>query len=114
MDKVAKKHPRKIRKDDNVLVIAGNNRGQSGKVLKISGDKVYIQGVNLGKKHVKATRTSKGAIVEIERPIHISNLKVMVGDQPVKLRTRVSDEGLRELYYKSDKESIAYRTLNSK
>lgn len=114
MDKEEKKHPKRIRKDDSVLVIAGNNRGQTGKVFKISGDKVYIQGVNLRKKHVKATRTSKGAIIEIERPIHISNLKVMVGDKPVKLKTRVNGEGLRELYYKTGEESIAYRTLNSK
>lgn len=114
MDKVKKKLHRKIRKDDSVLVVAGNNRGQTGKVFKISGDKVYIQGVNLRKKHVKATRTSKGAIIEIERPIHISNLKLMVGDQPVKLKTRVNDEGLRELYYKSGNENVSYRALNSK
>ncbi|KAF3361551.1 50S ribosomal protein L24 [Chlamydiales bacterium STE3] len=112
MDKKQKKQPKRIRKDDTVVVIAGNSRGQTGKVLKTSGDKVYVQGVNLGKKHVKATRTSKGAILEIERPIHVSNLKVMVGEKAVKLKTRVNEEGVKELYYKAGEENIAYRTLN--
>lgn len=112
MKEIEKSKPKKLRKDDQVLVIAGNSRGKSGKIMKIVGDKVYIQGVNLRKKHVKATRTTKGAIVEMERPIHISNLKLMDGGKAVKLRVRVNENGKRELYYKNDKESVVYRTLS--
>lgn len=112
MKEIEKSKPKKLRKDDQVLVMAGNNRGKSGKIMRIVGDMVYIQGVNLRKKHVKATRTTKGAIVDMERPIHISNLKLMHGDKAVKLRVRVNENGKRELYYKNDKESVVYRTLS--
>ena len=88
MNKTLNSKPKRIRKDDQVIVIAGNARGKSGKVLKIVEDRVYVQGVNVGKKHQKATRTTKGAIIDIERPIHISNLKVLVDEKAVKLRTR--------------------------
>lgn len=103
----------KIRKDDTVIVIAGNSRGQSGKVLRINGERVYVQGVNQGKKHVKATRTSKGSIIEIERPIHVSNLKVCNAEgKPVKLRVKVSKDGHRELCYKEGSKSVTYRPLS--
>lgn len=105
--------PRKIRKDDKVVVIAGNSRGKMGTVLNVNGDKVLVQGVNLRKKHQKATRTTKGEIIDIEMPMHISNLKVMANDKPVKLRTRVVD-GKRELYYQEGNESTVYRTLSSR
>lgn len=106
---------KKIRKGDNVLVISGNNRGKTGKVLRVSGDKVVIEGVNVRKKHVKPTRTSKGGIIDMEMPLHISNVKVCVdGDKPVKLHVKKNAEGQRELYYKEGSQEIAYRTLSSK
>lgn len=103
---------KRIRKDDTVLVIAGNSRGKSGKVMRILDEKVYISGVNLGKKHVKSTRTSKGGIVELERPIHISNVKVSVDGKPVKLRVRENDKGSRELFYHEGKKKTTYRPLS--
>ena len=96
-----KEYPSKrIRKDDNVLVIAGNNRGKTGKVMRVSGEKVFIQGVNVRKKHVRATRIAKGGIVEREMPIHVSNVQICIDGKPVKLRTRYSAKGEKELFYK--------------
>ncbi len=64
-----------IRKGDRVLVIAGNDRGQSGEVLGRSEDRVLVQGVNIRKKHMKRTQqTQGGRVVEMEAPIHISNV----------------------------------------
>jgi large subunit ribosomal protein L24 len=74
MDNATKK--RAPRKDDEVYVLSGNSRGMTGKILRKLGDKVIVQGVNLRKKHVKPTRDQKGGIVTIERPIHISNVKL--------------------------------------
>jgi len=106
---------KKIRKDDVVIVTAGNSRGQTGKVIRNFGDKVVIQGVNLGKKCVKPTRTAKGAIVDIERPIHVSNVKLFVDDKKaVKLRVRENPEGARELYYREGKADVTYRVLNKR
>lgn len=70
-----------IRKGDTVIVIAGNSRGKTGTVLSHSGDKVIVQGLNVRKKHVKATQQNqRGGIVEREMPIHVSNVKFYIAD----------------------------------
>jgi len=67
----------KIKVGDNVRVITGSNKGKEGKVLKVlrNEGKVVIDGVNVVKKHVKPNRQNEtGGILEIEAPIHISNV----------------------------------------
>jgi large subunit ribosomal protein L24 len=64
-----------IRKGDRVLVISGNDKGKVGEVLGRGDDRVLIQGINVRKKHLKPTQqTQGGRIVEMEVPIHISNV----------------------------------------
>ena len=70
----------KIKVGDNVKVITGSNKGKEGKVSKVlrSESRVIVEGVNIVKKHVKPGRTNEtGGILEIEAPIHISNVKVL-------------------------------------
>ena len=72
-----------IKVGDNVRVITGSNKGKEGKVLKVlrTENKVIIDGVNVVKKHVKPNRTNEtGGILEVEAPIHISNVKVLGKD----------------------------------
>ena len=66
----------KIKKGDKVKVITGKSKGKVGDVLKVfpSEKKLIVSGVNLAKKHTKATQTSEGGIVQKELPIHISNV----------------------------------------
>ena len=66
----------KIKKGDKVKVITGKSKGKVGDVLKVfpSENKLIVSGVNLAKKHTKATQTSEGGIVQKELPIHISNV----------------------------------------
>ena len=67
----------KIRRDDEVVVIAGKDKGRRGKVLQVRPDnRVLCQGVNLIKKHMKPNPTlgKQGGIVEKEAPLHISNV----------------------------------------
>ena len=69
-----------IKVGDNVRVITGSNKGKEGKVLKVlrADNKVIVDGVNVVKKHVKPNRTNEsGGILEVEAPIHISNVKVV-------------------------------------
>ena len=69
----------KIKKNDNVIVIAGKDKGKTSKVLKAfpKKDMVLVEGVNVVKKHQKATRSnSKGQVVEKPSPIHVSNVKL--------------------------------------
>ena len=104
---------KKIRKGDRVVAISGNNRGLVGTVQSRKGDKAVVQGLNLRKKHVKKTQEApQGRIIEIERPIHISNLKVCVeGGTAAKLKVRISQEGDRELVYKQNDQEMVYRSV---
>ena len=67
----------KIKKGDNVIVIAGSNKGKSGKVLKAipALNKVVVEGVNLRKKaHKSKKRGDPSQIIEMSMPIHVSNV----------------------------------------
>ena len=66
----------RIRKRDHVLVIAGKNKGQKGEVTRVSGEAVFVQNVNLVKRHTKPNPQANqpGGIVEREASIHISNV----------------------------------------
>ncbi len=79
----------KIRTGDNVVVIAGKNKGKTGKVMRVLAktEKVVIEGVNMVKRHVRKNRERAGQIIEFEAPIHVSN--VMLVDPKSKKRTRV-------------------------
>ena len=71
----------KIKKGDTVTVIAGDDKGKSGKVLLVAPDsgRVLVEGVNLVKKHMQKTQDDpQGGVIEKEAPIAISNLKVSV------------------------------------
>ena len=91
-----------IRKGDRVKVIAGTSRGSAGEVLVRLGERVLIQGVNVRKKHLKGRgRGSEAGIVDRELPVHISNVVLCTSDdEPIKVRSRVSKEGKKELFYK--------------
>ncbi len=71
---------KKVVKSDTVLILSGNDRGKTGKVLKVfpAEDKVIVEGVRLIKKHMRPSqKLPQGGIVEKEAPIHISNVKVV-------------------------------------
>jgi len=71
----------KIKKNDNVIVIAGKDKGKKGKVVQAfpKMDMVLVEGVNIKKKHQKsrsAAGAGKGQVVEVAHPIHVSNVKL--------------------------------------
>lgn len=69
----------KIKKNDKVIVIAGKDKGTESVVTKAFPvlDKVIVEGVNMAKKHMKATRGKKGEIISIAMPIHVSNVALV-------------------------------------
>ncbi|MBP9722752.1 MAG: 50S ribosomal protein L24 [Gammaproteobacteria bacterium] len=69
----------KIRKNDNVIIIAGKDKGQQGQVLALLGDRVLVEGINLVKKHQKGNpqKGEQPGIVQKERSIHISNVAIL-------------------------------------
>ena len=68
----------RIRKGDDVIVLAGRNRGQRGNVVSVHGDddRVVVEGVNVVKRHTRANpqKGTSGGIIEKEMPIHLSNV----------------------------------------
>jgi large subunit ribosomal protein L24 len=88
----------KIRKGDDVVVIAGKSKGTKGKVLRVipANKRVLVAGVNVVTKHVKPTRQNqRGGIERREAPIHISN--VMIADpqsgEPTRVRITTLEGG---------------------
>ena len=80
----------RIRKDDLVEMIAGNDRGKRGRVLKVipKKNRVLIQGINLRWKHMRKSQQSpQGGRIRKEIPIHVSN--VMLVDEAADVRSRI-------------------------
>lgn len=102
-----------IKKGDRVLVLAGNDKGKSGEVLARSEERVIVQGVNVRKKHMKPTQqTQGGRIVEMEMPIHVSNVVICDKEgNALKVRVRVRDNGERELVYGQKGQETVYRSV---
>ena len=84
----------KIRKNDNVMVITGNDKGKTGKVLKVflKDSKIIIEGINLHKRHTKPSQSNpQGGILEKEAPIHVSNVMLVDpnNSQPSRLGSQI-------------------------
>ena len=80
----------KIKVGDKVRVIAGSDKGKEGNVLKVlkASNRVIITGVHIVKKHMKPGRTNEtGGILEVEAPIHASNVKILESSKREKVKT---------------------------
>jgi large subunit ribosomal protein L24 len=101
---------RKILTGDEVIVISGRNKGSRGTVRKFvpEVDRVVVEGVNIVKKHIKPGRARQAGIVEVEAPLHVSN--VMLIDpgtgEPTRVGIRRNADGKNERYSKKTNETI--------
>jgi large subunit ribosomal protein L24 len=94
----------KIRRDDTVRIIAGKDKGKTGRVLRVDPrkDKVYVEGANIIKRHTRP-RTLRdtqraqelGGIVEKEGPIHVSNVMLIDPDSGEPSRVGIKRDGAR-------------------
>lgn len=101
----------KIKKGDLVKVIAGDDKGKTGRVLKVFPDKmrVLVEGVNIVKKHVRPSpQYPQGGIIEMEAPIHISNVMVIDPEtgEPTRVGRRRNKEGKLERYAKKSGKTL--------
>ena len=104
-----------IRKGDKVVVLAGNEKGQVAKVLKRRGDRVVLEGLNIRKKHVKPQQGMKSGIVEMEAPMHISNISICNADgKPVKLKVKIGKGDIKQLVYSDAGKEAVYRDIKKK
>lgn len=100
---------RKIKKKDIVLVISGKDKGKKGEVLKVIGeDKIIVSKVNVVKKHMRPTQSQPGGIKEIEKPIHISKVKLICPkcNQPTRVGFTFLSEKEKVRFCKKCKEMI--------
>ncbi len=92
-----------IKKGDTVMVIAGDSKGQQGRVLRVDAEKekILVEGVNMVSKHTRPTnKNPKGGIVEKEAPIHISNLKVIDGTgKPTRVGRKLDEKTNKVVRY---------------
>ena len=85
----------KVKVGDNVKVIAGKDKGKTGRVIKTlkKDNKVVVEGINIIKKHVKPNRMNEvGSIQEMEAPIHVSNVKVVAEEKKAAKTTKKSEK----------------------
>jgi large subunit ribosomal protein L24 len=100
-----------IRKGDTAIVIAGNGKGNKGKVLEIFKDKnrAIIEGVNMITKHVKPSANNpEGGIEKTEAPIHISNIMLVEpsNGEPTRIGRKLNEEGKSQRFSKKTGELI--------
>jgi large subunit ribosomal protein L24 len=89
----------KVRRDDQVKVISGKDRGKTGRVIKVDREKqrVYVDGLNIVKRHQRPrTMQEQGGIVEAPGPIHVSNVQLLDPDgKPSRVGIRRDEGGKR-------------------
>ena len=102
---------RKIKKNDDVIVLAGKDKGSRGSVLSVADEFVLVSGINKVKKHQKPNpvKGTTGGIVEIEKPIHISNIAIYNASTKKADRVGVKslEDGRKVRVFKSSGEVIA-------
>ena len=99
----------KIKKGDNVIIIAGKDKGKKGKVVRVlpKMNKVIVEGANMSKKHQRARQTNeKGSMIDIAMPLNVSNVMILdpksgeasrvgkkkVGDKMVRIAKKSNQE----------------------
>ncbi len=85
----------RIKKDDQVIVLTGKDKGKKGKVIKVLPEdfKVKVEGINLVKRHTRASQLSAGGIIEKEAFLHVSNVALI--DPKEGVATRVGYKNLK-------------------
>lgn len=102
---------KKIRRDDEVVVIAGRDKGKRGDVTRILDDeRIYVSGVNVIKRHTKANPQmgQPGGIIEKEAPIHVSNVAIYnrKTNKADRVGFKVLDDGRKVRIFRSSGEEI--------
>ena len=101
----------KLRKGDQVIVIAGKDKGKQGTVLAVKEDRVKVEGINIVKKHQKPNQQTgvEGGIIEKEAFLHISNVAIYnaATQQAARISYQLNDEGKKQRVYRSSGEVVA-------
>ena len=98
----------KLKADDTVIVISGKDKGRTGKILRVepSKDRVYVEGVNIVKRHTRpnpARPNAQVGVIEREGPVHVSNVALLdpKDRKATRVGTRRTEDGKRMRVTKS-------------
>lgn len=100
-----------VKKDDTVMVIAGKEKGKTGKVMRVvaDSDRVLVENLNMIKRHTRPSQANQdGGIVEKEAPLAISNVLLVCGscNKPTRTGVRVLDNGAKVRFCKKCNEIV--------
>ena len=100
----------RIRKGDQVVVIAGKDKGKKGDVIRVAGDKVVVSNINVIKRHTKPNPQAgqPGGVIEREAPIHISNVMLFnpASGKGERVGIKVLEDGRKLRVFRSSGEAI--------
>ncbi len=99
----------KVKKNDTILIITGKDKGKKGKVLKSlpKENKIIVEGLNIAKKHARPKKQGeKGQIIEVPRPINVSNIKLICPrcGQAARIGYRITEGGKNRMCKKCGSE----------
>lgn len=98
-----------IKKGDTVYVLAGKDKGKTGRVLSVlvKDNRALVEGINIVSKGTKpSAKYPQGGIIKIEAPVHISNLQLVVDGKPTRIGRKLNDAGKLVRYSKKSGEEI--------
>ena len=100
----------KFKRDDEVIVITGRDKGKRGTISQIAGDRVFVAGVNMVKRHTKPNPNGgqPGVIIEKEAPLHISNVAIFNPETNAadRVSIQIDDDGNKQRIFKSNGQVI--------
>lgn len=100
----------RIRKGDQVVVIAGKDKGKTGDVVRVAGDKVVVSNINIVKRHTKPNPQAgqPGGVIEREAPIHISNVMLFnpATGKGERVAFKVLEDGRKLRVFRSSGEAV--------
>ena len=100
----------RIRKGDQVVVIAGKDKGKKGDVIRVAGDKVVVSNINVVKRHTKPNPQAgqPGGVIEREAPIHISNVMLFnpASGKGERVAFKVLEDGRKMRVFRSSGEAV--------
>ena len=101
---------KRIKKNDQVIVIAGRDKGRKGTVSRIDGERVWVENVNVVKRHQKPNPAKglQGGIIEKEMSLHVSNVALLnaATDKAGRIGYRTLEDGRKVRYFKSNNEVV--------
>ena len=100
----------RIRKGDQVVVIAGKDKGKKGDVIRVAGDKIVVSNINIIKRHTKPNPQAgqPGGVIEREAPIHISNVMLFnpASGKGERIGVKVLEDGRKLRVFRSSGEAV--------